>query len=140
MRRRESERAADQDGDVLSPEPNRWRRLLKFHAALEIATDGKQKAIRCQRCGHLFCDAADNYKRYALHRVTPLSEIMPPLPSGDPYIGEYHFYFCPGCATQLQVDMFSPTLGGDPILWDTRIDAGRLELKAGKTSAAGARR
>ncbi len=140
LRRRESERAADQDGDVLSPEPNRWRRLLKFHAALEIATDGKQKAIRCQRCGHLFCDAADNYKRYALHRVTPLSEIMPPLPSGDPYIGEYHFYFCPGCATQLQVDMFSPTLGGDPILWDTRIDAGRLELKAGKTSAAGARR
>jgi N-methylhydantoinase B len=140
LRRRESERAADRGGGVLSPEPNRWRRLLKFHAALEIATDGKQKAIRCLRCGHLFCDAADNYKLYALHRVTPLSEIMPPLPSGDPYIGEYHFYFCPGCATQLQVDMFSPTLGGDPILWDTRIDAGRLKLKAGKTSAAGARR
>lgn len=140
LRRRESDRAADRDGGVLSPEPNRWRRLLRFHAALEIATDGKQKAIRCLRCGHLFCDAADNYKLYALHRVTPLSEIMPPLPSGDPYIGEYHFYFCPGCATQLQVDMFSPTLGGDPILWDTRIDAGRLKLKAGKTSAAGARR
>ena len=31
--------------------------------------------------------------------------IMPPLASADPYIGEYHLYSCPGCATQLQVDM-----------------------------------
>ena len=44
------------------------------------------------------------------------------LPSGEPYIGEYHEYSCPGCQVQLQVDLFCPPMGGDPILWDTRID------------------
>ena len=96
---------------------------------MEISTDGKQKVIRCARCGHLLCNAAENYKLYALHRVTHLSKVMPPLPSGEPYIGEYHIYTCPGCATQLQVDMFSPTLGGDAVLWDTRIDAERLKSR-----------
>ncbi len=103
-----------------------WRPLLKVHAALEISTNGKQKAIRCQRCGHLFCDAKDNYKLYALHRSIHLNEIMPPLPSGEAFIGEYHIYSCPGCATQLQVDLFSPTLGGDAVLWDTRIEANKI--------------
>jgi N-methylhydantoinase B len=103
-----------------------WRSLLKFHPILEIATKGKHKAIRCARCGHVFCSAEENYKRFALHRIMHLSETMPPLASGDPYIGEYHLYSCPGCATQLQVDMFSPPLGGDPVLWDTQIDPGRL--------------
>ncbi len=105
---------------------NGLRRLLKFHAALEIATDGRQRIVRCLRCGHVFCSAEQNYKLFALHRVMHLSDIMPPLPSGEPYSGEYHLYSCPGCATQLQVDMFSPSLGGDPVLWDTRIEASRL--------------
>jgi acetone carboxylase gamma subunit len=93
---------------------------------LEISTNGKQKAIRCQRCGHLFCDAQDNYKLYALHHSIHLNEVMPPLPTGEPFIGEYHIYVCPGCATQLQVDLFSPTLGGDAVLWDTRIEANKI--------------
>jgi hypothetical protein len=103
------------------PASNGWRQALRFHAALELSTNGKQRVIRCSRCGHLFCSADENYKLYALHRSVHLKEIMPPLPTGEPYIGEYHEYFCPGCATQLQVDLFSPSLGGDPILWDTRI-------------------
>jgi len=99
---------------------------MKFHAALEIATDVRGKAIRCTPRGYVFCNDVEIYKSLALHRIVHLSEIMPPLASGDPYIGEYHLYSCPGCATQLQVDMFSPPLGGDPVLWDTRIDAHRL--------------
>jgi hypothetical protein len=67
-----------------------------------------------------------------------LNEIMPPLPSGEPYIGEYHIYTCPGCATQLQVDLFSPSLGGDAVLWDTRIDPERLKLAASKGPNKGA--
>lgn len=78
--------------------------------------------IRCCRCGHLFCGAQENYKLYALRRVVHLKDFMPyPLPTGEPYIGEYHEYFCPGCATQLQVDLYCPMLGGGPVLWDTRI-------------------
>jgi hypothetical protein len=44
-----------------------------------------------------------------------------PLPSGEPYIGEYHIYYCPGCATQLQVDPFCSESGGAPVLWDIRV-------------------
>ena len=134
-----SEPIAKATNDAEMSRQNGWHRLLKFHAGLEIATDGKQKVVRCTRCGHRFCSADDNYKLYALHRVTHLDEIMPPLPSGEPYIGEYHVYSCPGCATQLQVDLFSPSLGGDPVLWDTRIDAQRLRLAGGKPAGKGAR-
>jgi hypothetical protein len=109
--------------------PNGWRTLLKFHAALEIVASGKRRAIRCTRCGHRLCAADENYKRHALHRVVHLKEVMPPLPTGEPYIGEYHEYFCPGCVAQLQVDMFSPSVAGDPILWDTRIDANKLKSR-----------
>ncbi len=112
---------------VSAPAHDGWHQLLRFHAALEICSDGRRKVIRCGRCGHFYCDARENYKLYALHRVTHLSEVMPPLPTGEPYIGEYHIYACPGCATQLQVDMFSPTLGGEAVLWDTRIDADKLK-------------
>ena len=103
-----------------------WRTVRRFHAALEIAADGGGTAIRCSRCGHLFCKAEENYKLYALHRVVDLNDFMPyPLPSGEPYYGEYHEYFCPGCATQLQVDLVCPMLGGETILWDTRIRQAR---------------
>jgi N-methylhydantoinase B len=96
--------------------------LLKFHASLEMAGDRRSPVIRCQSCGHLLCEAKENYKLYALRRVVHLKDFMPnPLPTGEPYIGEYHEYFCPGCATQLQIDLFCPLLGGDPILWDIRI-------------------
>ena len=136
-RRREIREARKQDATPVSgktssvelPVGNGWQTLLRFHAALEISGRGKQRAIRCSRCGHLLCNANENYKIYALHRAVHLSEIMPPLPTGEPYIGEYHEYFCPGCATQLQVDMFSPSLGGEAVLWDTRIDVERLGRK-----------
>jgi N-methylhydantoinase B len=109
----------------VAPATDGWRRLLKFHAILEIGASGAEQVIRCSRCEHRLCRADENYKLYALHRIVHLNEVMPPLPSGEPFIGEYHIYTCPGCATQLQVDMYSPSLGGDAVLWDTRIDVHR---------------
>ncbi len=97
--------------------------VLRFHASLEIARRNGQHAIRCVHCNHLFCSSGENYKNYALRRVVDLNDYMEDaLPSGEPYIGEYHEYSCPGCQVQLQVDLFCPSMGGDPILWDTRID------------------
>src|SRR5213594_165161 len=48
--------------------------ILKFYAALELAGERKNAVIRCQRCGHLFCSAKENYKLYALHRVIHLKD------------------------------------------------------------------
>ena len=139
-RKRESSPVSDPTRIASVPGQNGWRRLLKFHRSLEVATDGERKMVRCARCAHPFCRADDNYKLYALHRVVDLNHFMPPLASGEPYIGEYHIYTCPGCATQLQVDMFSPSLGGDAVLWDTHIDAERLEARRTQTSGRGARK
>ena len=104
-----------------------WRTVLRFHDVLEIATDGKGFVIRCRRCGYFLCDAKENYKPYAMCRIVDLNEFMPyPIPSGERYEAQHQEYFCPGCATQLQVDVYCPSLGGDPVLWDTRIRLDRL--------------
>ena len=125
-RLREGKPASGKISSLESAAGENWRTVRRFHAALEIAADGGDSAIRCSRCGHLFCKADENYKLHALHRVVDLNDFMPyPLPSGEPYYGEYHEYFCPGCATQLQVDLVCPMLGGETILWDTRIRQAR---------------
>jgi N-methylhydantoinase B len=139
-RRRASRPPPETSEGGAAPSSNGWQRLLKFNAALEVATDGKRKMVRCVRCGHLFCAADENYKLHALHRVMHLSELMPPLPSGEPYIGEYHIYACPGCATQLQVDMFSPSLGGGAVLWDTRVDVDRMKTAESRRPGKGVRK
>ena len=106
-----------------------WRQLAISRRPGDLLTMGSKKLSVAAAAAIVYCDAKENYKLYALHRVMHLSEVMPPLPTGEPYIGEYHIYACPGCATQLQVDMFSPSLGGDAVLWDTRIDADKLKTR-----------
>jgi acetone carboxylase gamma subunit len=49
------------------------------------------------------------------------------LPNGQPYIGEYRAYACPGCATLLQVDTYCPSQGGELPLWDIQLDPRWLE-------------
>jgi N-methylhydantoinase B len=84
-----------------------WQQILKFHEHLAIAKNGKNEAIRCIRCGHLFCQKDENYKLYALRRERDLYDLAQSLvPSGESYLGGYLEYYCPGCATLLQVDGF----------------------------------
>jgi N-methylhydantoinase B len=88
-----------------------WEPGLRFHEYLEVATRGKTQAIRCRRCGHLFCTEREDYKHYALRRTRDLYDLAKRLvPSGEPYLGGYHEYSCPGCATLLQVDIFCTEL------------------------------
>lgn len=128
-RRREIREMRLREGERLSPLPPQggrdraWKRILRIHEYLEIARDGSESVIRCIRCGYLFCSPEENYKKYSLRRVVALDEVaLSPLPSGDPYLGRYHEYICPGCATLLQVDVFCRALGGEEDLWDIRID------------------
>ena len=85
----------------------RWEQVLKFHETLAVATNGETQVIRCVRCGHLFCEKDDNYKRYALRGERDFYDLAQRLvPSGEPYVGGYYEYYCPGCVTLLQVDCF----------------------------------
>ena len=83
------------------------QQILKFHEHLAIARNGKTEAIRCIRCGHLFCQKDENYKLYAPRRERDLYNLAQSfVPSGESYLGGYLEYYCPGCATLLQVDSF----------------------------------
>jgi N-methylhydantoinase B len=83
----------------------RWKPVIKFHECLAVARSGETEAIRCLRCGHLFCLKNDNYKLYAPRRERQLYELARSLvPSKEPYLGGYWEYYCPGCATLLQID------------------------------------
>jgi N-methylhydantoinase B len=98
--------------EPLDAEPG-WQTILRFHEYLAVVQNGETQAIQCVRCGHLFCEAKDNYRRYALRRVRDLFELAGRLvPSGEPYIGGYHEYYCPSCLTLLQVDTFCSLLPG----------------------------
>ncbi len=84
-----------------------WEEVLRFHPSLSVVKRDAVQAVRCSHCGHLFCEVRDNYKRYALRSVLDLYELSQRrVPSGEPYIGGYYGYCCPGCATLLQVDIF----------------------------------
>ena len=107
---------------VKNPPNGAFKKTLKIHEYLEISRNGNQQFIQCIRCGHIFCDVKDNYKKYSLRRIVPLNRIASyPFPSRDEYLGHYHEYICPGCATLLQVDVFCPALGGEEDLWDIHI-------------------
>jgi hypothetical protein len=111
-----------------------WRPLLRFHALLAVATDGARFAVQCQRCGHAFCEASDNYKRYAPRQRRPLEELAGgPLPTGEPYTGYLLEYACPGCASLLQVDLVCPALDDDTPLHDVRFDLAWLAERARAT-------
>ena len=101
-----------------------WQPLVRIHETLEVGHNGNGKQIRCMRCGFLFGSPDENYKKRCLKRVVELDEIGGQRPaSGDPYLGRYHEYICPGCATLLQVDLYCPELGGEEDLWDIHIEA-----------------
>ena len=89
----------------------RWQTVLRFHESLEVASASGVHAIRCTDCGHLFCNADENYKLYSARLVQDLEELAgQKMPSSDPFIGEYHSFHCPGCGNLLQTDVFCPSI------------------------------
>ena len=101
--------------------------VLRFHEYLDVVEAAGRLVIRCARCGHDFCAADDNYKRHALEIREDFEALAGHrLPNGEPYIGEYRAYACPGCATLLQVDTYCPSQGGELPLWDVQLDVRRL--------------
>ncbi|MBI4528011.1 MAG: hydantoinase B/oxoprolinase family protein [Deltaproteobacteria bacterium] len=95
-----------------------WEKTLRFHEYLAAMQSNGTQVIGCVRCGHLFCDHKANYKLFALRRRRDLKDLAHgSAPSGEPYIGGYYEYYCPGCATLLQIDTFCSLLpaSDDPL-------------------------
>ena len=131
-KRRQIRAARLADGTLLAPSGlangNRnWQSSLRFHEYLEIALDtapgaSGDRAVRCISCGYLFCGPEENYKKHSVRLVVSPEELSGTrLPSDEDYLGRFHLYACPGCATLLQVDVYCPALGGDEDLMDIRV-------------------
>ncbi|NNN19902.1 MAG: hypothetical protein HKL84_08645 [Acidimicrobiaceae bacterium] len=119
---RRSSRLSGMPG-AISPHASREVKILSQpHAELDIVETGQGPAWCCHQCRTLLGSAKENYKKLAEMVVEPLDAVSEfPLPSGDPFIGEYVYYFCPGCGVQLQVDVYCPKLGGERLWWDIQI-------------------
>jgi N-methylhydantoinase B len=125
--RREHGRPPAEKKSSISPGMVNGNVVLQFHEYLDVVSTEDGFFIRCRKCGYLFCSADDNYKRYALEIRQDAEELAGHrVPSGEPYLGVFLEYVCPGCATLLQVDTYCPAQGGETPLWDIQLDTSRL--------------
>lgn len=79
--------------------------------------DGRARAT-CSRCGHDYCDAAENFKFYALVHDCDPKEVHPGSRGPDPEWMIYREFYCPGCGAQIEVEATPPCM---PILHSTEV-------------------
>ena len=90
--------------------------MAKFFT--EYLVINEENKIECRKCGHVFCDIQQDYKKHALNAEIIPSEIGPLRPDDDKWC-VYREFYCPKCAVLLNVDVVIP---GDPIMTECRLD------------------
>ena len=91
---------------------------MRIHEYLEIEKDPRNRTgrIRCIKCGAILCEALENYKEHVPYRDRDPKEINHMLIKSSLMI--YREYYCPGCATLLEVD---PRVHGEGHIWDIQL-------------------
>ena len=100
--------------------------LRRVHEYVEIAKLGDGSIVsRCTKCKHVYAGQEESYKYGAVRRIVPANKWSEqPLPDGAALLAELHEYFCPGCATQVDVEIHCPALEAEPEpVWDIRIES-----------------
>lgn len=102
-----------------------WNEPILLPAGLHLYIVQKQngdRIVKCD-CGHEFCDEKDNWKLHALIHVRDsdekMAELYPKMLAPDPEWQVIREYYCPTCATQLEVEAVTPWY---PILKDFEPD------------------
>ena len=83
--------------------------VMRIHECLDIVQQGDGFSIACRKCAEDFGPADGNYKQaasYASIDKDALTDLPPP--GGRSSIGRYIEYYCPGCATLLDVETHVP--------------------------------
>ncbi len=116
--------------------PRRGRPILRFHESLEaVEYAGGRLGIACNRCGHAMGPATGNYKDHAVRRLRDKDAVTGlPLPGGRKALGHFMEYYCPGCATLLDVEVHCPSLEDKKMapIWDTQLSEKTLNRAAKK--------
>src|SRR5205085_9620878 len=107
--------------------------VMRIHECLEVVEHGGDFSITCRKCKQDFGPATGNYKAAAVHRVVPKDELteLPP-PGGRKSMATYLEYYCPGCATLLDVETACPAVEGGKLepIWDIQIAATAIHKAA----------
>jgi acetone carboxylase gamma subunit len=107
---------------------------------LEI--DLETERWHCRRCGHDIASARENYKRGLLLYDRDPGEIYQKVIDAeyshrpDPAWCRIVEFYCPGCATQLEVEYLPP---GHPITHDIELDIDALKERQVRLRAAATR-
>ncbi len=112
---------------------------MKRQITENLDVDLEKLEWACHHCGHSLGPARDNYKKGCVIAARSPHEIWRPLVEG-PYTFSYNpgwaqivEFYCPGCATMIEVEMLPP---GHPITHDIELDLEALVRKAREESAS----
>jgi len=88
---------------------------VRIHYYLDIDEGNR---IKCRKCGHVICDAGENYKKHVPRAEVWPDEIPGQRQSKEDAMVIYYEYYCPGCYTMLDVELAEK--GAAP-LWDIQV-------------------
>lgn len=112
--------------------------ILRIHEMIDIVAHQGSYSCACRKCRRALGPANANYKLATVRRTIDkdaLTGLPPPL--GRKSMGTYIEYFCPGCATLLDVETTVPAVDGDnpePI-WDIEISQGAIQAAEARSKA-----
>jgi N-methylhydantoinase B len=96
------------------------KKLFSLTPYVDIMTDEqKRKWAVCSKCGHVYCEAKDNFKLYALIHDSDPADYLAGRDAYDKEWCVFREFYCPGCLTQVEVEA---TVPGGPILWNYELD------------------
>jgi Acetone carboxylase gamma subunit len=107
--------------------------VMRVHECLDIVEHKGEFFIACRKCSRDFGPATGNYKQAAVFRVIDKDELtdLPP-PGGRRSMAAYIEYYCPGCATLLDVETSCAAFEGGKLepIWDIQIAADAIHKAA----------
>jgi N-methylhydantoinase B len=95
--------------------------LIHLTEYLDLVATGTGRSLACTRCGHVLCDAGENYKAHALRIDRPIQSANPLI--GDPQrfidaVVEFRQFYCPECGGLIENEVCR---AHDPLLWDIQL-------------------
>ena len=124
------------EGRSSTKAPASSRTIMRIHETVDIVEQNGRHVCACRKCRHEFGPADANYKLGAVRHTIDkdaLTGVPPPL--GRKSTGTYIEYYCPGCATMLDVETTVPSVDGEnpaPI-WDIEIAPRAVKAAAARS-------
>lgn len=102
--------------------PRSDRRISEY---LQLADGANDAVVECTWCGDEICRGSEAWKEHAALRKAPVTVVGPPSVQSSEY--ELREFFCPSCATSLDVEVArvdDPVLHDRIVRWSLPADRG----------------